>query len=73
MGDLVSRDLKENIEKLKYIFKDTGDISPGLKGYISIAYGLKIVEGSNGYLNPKQELNREDGANLIYNYLFNEI
>lgn len=26
MGDLVSRDLKENIEKLKYIFKDTGDI-----------------------------------------------
>ncbi|GMG95498.1 YcdB/YcdC domain-containing protein [Tepidimicrobium xylanilyticum] len=60
-------------EIYKDIFKDTGDISPGLKGYISIAYGLKIVEGSNGYLNPKQELNREDGANLIYNYLFNEI
>lgn len=57
----------------KDIFKDSKDITPELKGYISIAYGLNIVEGYNGYLNPKQELKREDGANLIYNYLFNEI
>lgn len=55
----------------KDIFKDTEDITPELKGYISIAYGLNIVEGYNGNLNPKAELSREDGANLIYNYLFN--
>lgn len=57
-------------EIYKDLFKDTKDITPELKGYISIAYGLKIVEGYNGNLNPKAELNREDGANLIYNYLF---
>lgn len=57
-------------EIYKDLFKDTEDITPGLKGYISIAYGLKIVEGYNGNLNPNAELNREDGANLIYNYLF---
>ncbi|SHH88255.1 YcdB/YcdC domain-containing protein [Sporanaerobacter acetigenes] len=54
----------------KDLFKDTKDINPELKGYVSIAYGLKIVEGSNGYLRPKAELKREDGANLIYNFLF---
>lgn len=60
-------------EIYKDIFKDTSDISQGLKGYISIAYGLKIIEGSNGYLNPKAELSREDSANIIYKYLFNEM
>lgn len=52
------------------LFKDTKDISPELKGYASIAYGFKIVQGSNGYLKPKAEIKREDGANMIYNYLF---
>ena len=47
------------------LFKDTKDINPELKGYVSIAYGLKIVEGNNGYLKPKAELKREDGANKI--------
>ena len=55
----------------KDVFKDTKDIDPKLKGYVAIAHGLKIVEGSNGYLRPKAELNREDGANMIFNYLFN--
>jgi len=53
------------------LFKDTKDISPELKGYVSIAYGLKIVEGNNGYFKPKTELKREDGASMIFNYLFN--
>lgn len=56
----------------KDIFKDSNDISPELKGYAAIAYGLNIVEGSNGYLNPKKNISREDAANMIYNYLFNE-
>lgn len=55
----------------KDIFKDTNDIEPDLKGYVAIACGLNIVEGSNGYLHPKAELKREDAANMIYNYVFN--
>ncbi len=55
----------------KDIFKDTEDIKPELKGHISIAYGLKIVHGYKGNLNPKAELKREDGANMIYNLIFN--
>lgn len=57
-------------EIYKDLFKDTKDIDPKLKGYAAIAYGLNIVEGSNGYLKPKAELKREDAANMIYNYLF---
>ena len=57
----------------KDIFKDTKDISPELKGYISIAYGLEIIQGYNGKLNPKAELKREDGASMIYNLLFKGI
>ena len=57
-------------EIYKDVFKDTKDIDPKLKGYVAIAYGLKIVEGSNGNLNPKAELKREDAASMIYNYLF---
>lgn len=54
----------------KDLFKDTKNIDPKLKGYVSIAYGLNIVEGSGGYIRPKAELRREDAANMIYNYLF---
>lgn len=55
----------------KDIFKDTKDIAPELKGHVAIAYGLKIVQGYNGNLNPQGEIKREDGANMIYNLLFN--
>ncbi|WP_399326722.1 S-layer homology domain-containing protein [Tissierella sp.] len=44
-----------------------------MKGYINIAYGLKIITGDGkGNINPKYELNREDTANMIYNYIFNQ-
>lgn len=62
--------LADIVEIYQDIFRDTEDIDPKLKGYVAIAYGLKIVEGSNGKFNPKAELKREDGANMIYNYLF---
>lgn len=55
----------------KDLFKDTNDIDPELKGYVSIAYGLNIVQGNDGYIRPKAALKREDGANMIYNFLFN--
>ena len=57
----------------KDIFDDTKDIDPTLKGYVSIAYGLKIVQGNDNNLYPKRELKREDAANMIYNYLFSGI
>lgn len=68
-----------NYDKLadeSYIFKalwnDETDISKGLVGYLNIAYGLKIIngDGKTNNINPKYELKREDGANIIYNYLF---
>lgn len=59
-------------EIYKDIFNDTKDITPELKGYISIAYGLGIVQGYNGNLNPKAELKRQDAANMIYNLLFSD-
>lgn len=56
----------------KDIFKDEKDISKELKGYMNIAYGLKIIVGDGkGSIKPKEELKREDAASMIYNYLFN--
>ncbi len=54
----------------KEIFKDTKDIDPKLLGYVNIAYGLKIIQGSDGKFNPKSNLTRESAAIMIYNYLF---
>lgn len=54
----------------KDIFKDK-DIDKNLKGHISIAYGLKIANGNDGYFKPKEELKREDAIIMIYNMLFN--
>ena len=56
----------------KNIWADSENISPELKGYLNIAYGLKIIngDGKTNNINPKYELKREDGAKVIYNYLF---
>ncbi|MEY8415098.1 S-layer homology domain-containing protein [Tissierella praeacuta] len=57
----------------KEMFKDDKDISKDLKGYINIAYGLKIITGDGkGNIKPRYELNREDAANMIYKYIFNQ-
>ena len=50
-------------------FKDKDKINPDLTGYVSIAQGLKIVSGSNGYLNPGDSLTRAQAAVMIYNYM----
>lgn len=50
-------------------FKDKNKISPDLIGYVSIAQGLKIVNGTNGYLDPKKKLTRAEGAIMLYNYM----
>lgn len=60
-------------EIYKDLFADTEDIDPELKGHMSIAYGLKIISAEDNKINPKLNLKREDGASMIYNYLFGEM
>lgn len=55
------------IYKTKY--EDEASISEGFLGYVAIASGLGIVQGSNGRFNPGQILTREQAAVIIYNYL----
>lgn len=50
-------------------FKDNDKITKGLEGYIAIAQGLGIVNGSNGYFYPDKNLTKEQGAIVIYNLL----
>lgn len=52
------------------IWEDSKDINPGLKGYMNLAYGLKIIVGNGPSVQPKYELQRQDAASIIYNYLF---
>lgn len=50
-------------------FKDADKIKPDLYGYMAIAYGLKIIGGNNGYVNPTGSLTRAQSFVMIYNYL----
>lgn len=50
-------------------FKDVDEIDPDLIGYVTIASGLKIVNGYNGNINPKGEMTRAEAAVMIFNYL----
>lgn len=53
------------------IFVDGEDIDPNLKGHMTLAYGLKIINGDETEnIKPKYQLKREDAANIIYNYMF---
>jgi len=52
-----------------YPFKDAEETNPDLIGHITLAYGLKIINGFNGYFNPTGEITRAESAVIIYNYL----
>ena len=57
----------------KNIFQDSKDIKEEYLGHINLAYGFKIIQGDKAYplrINPKEKLTREDGASIIYNYIF---
>lgn len=55
------------------IFKDSADIDPELKGYLTLASGLKIISSDDsGYIKPKYKLQRQDAASIIYKYMFME-
>lgn len=60
--------------KIKGIFKtdfaDESDIDEELLGYVAIAKGLHIINGStDGYFYPKTNITRGEAAVMIYNYL----
>ncbi|WFD09492.1 YcdB/YcdC domain-containing protein [Tepidibacter hydrothermalis] len=60
----------EPVANIKGIFNcPFDDVAEDFKGYASIGYGLNIVSGYNGKLNPNEELTRANAAIMIYNYL----
>ncbi|MDF2613892.1 MAG: hypothetical protein K0S71_1678 [Clostridia bacterium] len=56
-----------------YPFKDEKAVSKELKGYVTLAYGLKVIEKDKTNLfNPKAKLTRADAAQMIYNMMMKE-
>lgn len=62
-----------SVAEIKDIFKcnftDVKEINPNLIGYVSLASGLKAMNGSNGKFMPKKNITRLEGLMTIYNYL----
>lgn len=50
-------------------FRDKGSIDQNLAGYVTIAAGLGIIDGTSSQFRPKDKLTRSEGAIIIYNYL----
>ncbi len=63
----------DEVAKLKDIFKtefkDADSIDKEKIGYISILSGMKVINGNEGYINPKAYLTRAEALSMIYNYL----
>lgn len=63
----------KNVAELQGIFKmaflDEGEMLPELYGYVALAKGLKLIEGSEGYFWPKRPLSNADSLIMVYNYM----
>jgi hypothetical protein len=56
-----------------YPFKDEKEISKELKGHVTLAYGLKLIEKDQTNLfNPAAKLTRAEAAQIIYNLMLQE-
>lgn len=60
-------EIKKGIYKLP--FKDAKSVKPNQYGYLAIAYGLNIIEGDKGYLEPNKRLTRAEAFVLVYKFL----
>lgn len=49
-------------------FEDNKDISADKIGYCAIAKGFGIIQGSNGYLRPRDNITRAEALVMLYNY-----
>lgn len=57
----------------QYPFKDEKELTAGLKGYVTLAYGLKLIEKDKTNLfNPQDKLTRAEAAQMVYNMLIQE-
>jgi hypothetical protein len=57
----------------QYPFKDEKEVTAGLKGYVTLAYGLKLIEKDKTNLfNPQDKLTRAEAAQMVYNMLIQE-
>jgi hypothetical protein len=53
-----------------YPFKDEDKLAPNMTGYITIAYGLKLINGyEDNTFRPSNTLTRAEAAVILYNYL----
>ena len=63
----------ERFASIRGIFKvdflDAESIDVDLFGYVAIASGLKLIQGTGGYFYPKENITRGQAAVIIYNYL----
>ena len=67
------KDIAKLTEIYKYPFKDENKADKDLRGYITLAYGLKLIEADkNNAFNPKDKLTRAEAAQMIYNMLVHE-
>lgn len=63
------KDVAELPGIFKRHFKDSDFIDPALYGYVSLARGLDLIRGSNGYFYPDLALSNGDALIMVYNYL----
>ncbi len=67
------KDIAKLSDIYQYPFKDEKAVSKDLKGYITLAYGLKVIEkDKKGYFNPKEKLTRANAAQMVYNIMVQE-
>ncbi|MBQ7901500.1 MAG: S-layer homology domain-containing protein [Clostridia bacterium] len=63
----------EKVAKLEDIYKveyaDGDKISDGKLGYAAILSGMKVINGSGGYVRPLDKITRAEAATMIYKYL----
>ena len=64
----------QEVAELSHIYRtdflDQAEVSDGKLGYLALAQGLHMIQGSgDGYFYPQTNLTRADAAIMIYNYL----
>ncbi|MDR7870915.1 MAG: Ig-like domain-containing protein [Tissierellaceae bacterium] len=70
--NIIGSEVRENNGMRISDFSDSSDVATWAKEPISILMRNKIINGSNGMLNPTNITTRAEMAQVLYNLLFNE-